>query len=95
MALAYRTLPARGDLGCVLAVDDGIYEVWTSRGRERASMSGGLLADVARDCDARPTPGDWVELARWHDGRLTLSGRAGREFVRAAERTRPHLRLVR
>ncbi|MGN6721518.1 MAG: hypothetical protein ACTHJM_02770 [Marmoricola sp.] len=95
MALAHRALPARGALGCVLAVDEGIYEVWTSRGRERASMGGGLLADVARDRAAMPLPGDWVELTRWRDGRLTLSGRAGRDCARPSAVARPHLRLVR
>lgn len=95
MAVAHRTLPARGALGCVLAVNEGVYEVWTSRGRERASMGGGLLADVARDRKAMPMPGDWVELARWCDGRLTLSARAGRDCVHAALPARPHLRLVR
>lgn len=95
MALAHRTLPARGSLGCVLAVHEGIYEVWTSRGRERASMGGTLLAEVARDRRAMPAPGDWVELARWRDGRLTLSGRAGRDCVRPSIAARPHLRLVR
>lgn len=95
MALAHRTLPARGVLGCVLAVDGGIFEVWTSRGRERASMGGGLLAEVARDRAAMPFPGDWVEIARWHDGRVTLSGRAGGQGAGASLRLRPHLRLVR
>jgi hypothetical protein len=93
MAVAHRTLPARGALGCVLAVSGGIYEVWTSRGRERASMSGGLLAGVARDRGVAPVAGDWVEITRWHDGRVTLSGRAGGVLVRTT--TRPHLRLVR
>lgn len=95
MALAQRVLPARGVLGCVLALDEGIFEVWTSRGRERASMSGALLADIARDRTAMPLPGDWVEITRWHDGRVTLSGRAGRDCVRASVVARPHLRLVR
>lgn len=97
MALAHRPLPVRGTLGCVLSLTDGIYEVWTSRGRERASMGGGLLAQVARDRDAMPSPGDWVELARWQDGRITLSGRAGGDRVRPSTSTptRPHLRLVR
>lgn len=90
MTLAHRSVPARGSLGCVVAVEGGIYEVWTSKGRERASMCGRLLADVARDATARPSRGDWVELTRWHDGRLTLSGRAGRK----AAAVRPHLRLV-
>ena len=93
MALAHRSLPARGALGCVLAVDGGIYEVWTSRGRERASMSGALLAEVACDGDARPCPGDWVQVTRWHDGRLTMSGRVG--CSRQPRGTvRPRLRLV-
>lgn len=92
MALAQRIVPARGVLGCVLTLDEGIYEVWTSRGRERASMSGGLLADVARDRGAMPLPGDWVELSRWHDGRVTLSRRA---CVRPVAPGRLHLRLVR
>ncbi len=95
MALAHRTLPARGTLGCVLAVDNGIYEVWTSRGRERATMSGGLLAEVAHDRGAMPMPGDWVEMARWHDGRVTLSGHARREGSQKSAASRPHLRLVR
>lgn len=82
--------PARGSLGCVLAVADGVYEVWTSQGRERASMCGVLLAEVARDAQARPALGDWVELTRWHDGRVTLSGRAGL----GRPSVRPHLRLV-
>jgi hypothetical protein len=67
MPVAHRSVPARGALGCVLAIRDGVYEVWTSRGRERASMGGGLLADIARDGDARPALGDWVELTRWQD----------------------------
>lgn len=94
MALALRTLPARGTLGCVLTVQEGIYEVWTSRGRERASMGGGLLAAVACDRGAMPMPGDWVEMSRWHDGRLTLSGRAGCDRRARAVTVRPHLRVV-
>lgn len=94
MALAHRSLPARGSLGCVLAVEGGIYEVWTSRGRERASMSGTLLADVACDSGARPCPGDWVQLTRWRDGRLTLSGRVGCTPPPRRPAARSHLRLV-
>lgn len=94
MALAHRTLPARGALGCVLTLDEGIYGVWTSRGLERASMSGGLLAAVARNRDEMPAAGDWVELMRWGDGRLTLTGRAGRSRAPRPS-DRPHLRLVR
>ena len=90
MPLAHRSLPVQGSLGCVLAVSDGIFEVWTCRGRERVSMGGGLLADVARNADARPALGDWVELTRWHDGRVTMSGRADR----SRPYQRPRLRLV-
>lgn len=94
MALAHRSLPGRGGLGCVLAVEGGIYEVWTSRGRERASMGGALLAAVAGDSGARPCPGDWVEVTRWRDGRLTMSGRVGCAPLARRVAARPHLHLV-
>ena len=95
MALAHRTLPARGTLGCVLTVDTGVFEVWTARGCERATLSGGLLAEVARDRGAMPMPGDWVEMTRWQDGRVTLCRRAGGEGMRRSGSNRSHLRLVR
>lgn len=58
--------------GRVTRVDRGVCTVLTAAGPDRASLSGRLLAAVARDPVALPCAGDWVALRTWPDQRTTL-----------------------
>jgi len=64
--------PTRRWVGCVVQVETGVFRVLTDRGEVRASLDGAMLGEVARDRSALPGPGDWVELRRWCDGRITV-----------------------
>ena len=59
-------------VGCVVRVETGVAVVLTDEGETRASYSGRMLADVARDRSRAPAAGDWVTLRTWPDGRVTL-----------------------
>src|SRR4029077_9524614 len=59
-------------VGCVVRVETGVAVVLTDKGETRASYSGRMLADVARDRSRAPVAGDWVTLRTWPDGRVTL-----------------------
>ena len=59
-------------MGCVVRVETGVAVVLTDEGETRASYSGRMLADVARDRSRAPAAGDWVTLRTWPDGRVTL-----------------------
>ena len=59
-------------VGCVVACDTGIARVLTDRGEVRASYSGSMLCRIARDRGCAATPGDWVVLRRWPDGKITI-----------------------
>ena len=58
-------------VGCVVRVEVGVLVVLTDAGEVRASLDGCLLARVARDRGCLPVAGDWVQLRRWPDGRVT------------------------
>ena len=58
--------------GRVTRVDRGVCTVLTTAGPERASLSGTLLAAVARDPVALPCAGDWVAVRTWPDARTTV-----------------------
>ncbi|MEP6815927.1 MAG: hypothetical protein ABI873_10290 [Marmoricola sp.] len=62
----------REPVGCVVRVETGVAVVLTDLGECRASYSGRMLADVARDRSRAPRVGDWVTLRTWPDGRVTL-----------------------
>jgi ribosome biogenesis GTPase len=64
----------RADLraGRVARVDRGICTVFTEAGADRASLSGDMLAAVARDPVILPCTGDWVAVRTWPDHRTTL-----------------------
>ncbi len=62
----------RDPVGCVVLVETGVAVVLTDGGLIRASYSGRMLADVARDRSHAPAAGDWVTLRTWPDGRVTL-----------------------
>jgi ribosome biogenesis GTPase len=68
-------------LGCVVGSETGVAVVLTDRGELRASYGSDLLAAVARDPRCAPVKGDWVELRRWCDGRVTIERRLGPEPV--------------
>jgi len=56
----------------VSRVDRGICSVLTPAGAERASLSGAMLARVARDPVELPCAGDWVAIKVWPDDRATI-----------------------
>jgi len=56
----------------VSRVDRGICSVLTPDGAERASLSGAMLARVARDPVELPCAGDWVAIRVWPDDRATI-----------------------
>jgi len=58
--------------GRVARVDRGICTTLTADGPVRASLSGGMLAAVARDSVAMPCAGDWAVVRTWADGRATV-----------------------
>lgn len=58
--------------GRVSRVDRGVCTVLTADGTDRASLSGNLLAAVARDPVALPCAGDWVVVRTWPDARATV-----------------------
>ncbi len=62
----------REPVGCVVRVEVGVAVVLTDGGETRASYSGRMLAEVARDRSRAPVAGDWVTLRTWPDGRVTL-----------------------
>ncbi|PSK63545.1 putative ribosome biogenesis GTPase RsgA [Micromonospora sp. MH33] len=67
-------LNPRGDRrpGRVARVDRGVCTVLRPEGPVRASLGGGVLAAAARDLTALPCAGDWVLLATWPDGPVTV-----------------------
>ena len=75
--------------GCVAGrisrVDKGLCTVLTENGPERASWSGALLGEIARNPAAFPCTGDWVALRRWPDDPVTVERVARRRtaIVRA------------
>lgn len=58
--------------GRVARVDRGVCTVLCATGAVRATLSGGLLADAARDRTTLPCTGDWVLLGTWPDARVTI-----------------------
>ncbi|MGW4295813.1 ribosome small subunit-dependent GTPase A [Micromonospora chersina] len=58
--------------GRVARVDRGVCTVLRPEGPVRASLGGGVLAAAARDLTALPCAGDWVLLATWRDGPVTV-----------------------
>ncbi|MCZ7436484.1 ribosome small subunit-dependent GTPase A [Micromonospora sp. WMMC241] len=58
--------------GRVARVDRGVCTVLRPEGPVRASLGGGVLAAAARDLTALPCAGDWVLLATWPDGPVTV-----------------------
>lgn len=58
--------------GRVARVDRGICTVLRPEGPVRASLGGGVLAAAASDLAALPCAGDWVLLASWPDGPVTV-----------------------
>lgn len=71
---AERVTRPDGWVGCVLAVETGVFRVLTDRGEVRASLDGPMLCEAARDRSCLPVPGDWVSLRVWCDGRVTVAG---------------------
>lgn len=61
-------------VGVVLTVRTGVFDVLADGGQVRATLDGSMLAAVARDRSAMPTPGDWVRLRTWPDGRVSVVG---------------------
>jgi hypothetical protein len=59
-------------VGCVVGCETGVARVLTDRGEVRASYAGSMLCRIARDRGCAATPGDWVVLRRWPDGRITI-----------------------
>lgn len=76
--LRRRPVVAAGVVGCVLSCDDGILQVLTDSGRLRASYGARMLARIARSRANAPEPGEWVSLARWADGAITVQDCLGR-----------------
>ncbi|MGC4896028.1 ribosome small subunit-dependent GTPase A [Micromonospora sp. DT31] len=58
--------------GRVARVDRGVCTVLGPQGPVRASLGGAVLAAAARDLTALPCAGDWVLLATWPDGPVTV-----------------------
>ncbi|WP_329011986.1 ribosome small subunit-dependent GTPase A [Micromonospora rifamycinica] len=58
--------------GRVARVDRGVCTVLGADGPVRASLGPAVLAAAARDLTALPCAGDWVLLARWPDGPVTV-----------------------
>ncbi|MFC0003160.1 ribosome small subunit-dependent GTPase A [Micromonospora siamensis] len=58
--------------GRVARVDRGVCTVLTADGPVRASLGGAVLGDAARDPATLPCAGDWVLLATWPDGPVTV-----------------------
>jgi ribosome biogenesis GTPase len=78
--------PAPGTVpGRVSRVDKGLCTVLTEEGPLRASWSGALLAEIAKDASATPCTGDWVAVRRWPDDPITVErvGRRRTAIVRA------------
>lgn len=71
--------------GRISRVDKGLCTVLTEDGPERASWSGALLGEIARNPQAFPCTGDWVALRRWPDDPVTVERVARRRtaIVRA------------
>jgi ribosome biogenesis GTPase / thiamine phosphate phosphatase len=71
--------------GRVSRVDKGLCTVLTNDGPLRASWSGGLLAEIAKNAQATPCTGDWVALRQWPDDPVTVERVARRRtaIVRA------------
>ncbi len=71
--------------GRVARVDKGMCTVLTEDGPVRASWSGRLLTEIARDPQSTPCTGDWVALRRWPDSPVTVETLAPRRtaIVRA------------
>lgn len=70
---AERVVPADRWVGCVMHAETGVFVVLTDEGEVRASLDGAMLAEVARDRSLLPSRGDWVELRRWCDGRVSVA----------------------
>ncbi|TDB71406.1 ribosome small subunit-dependent GTPase A [Micromonospora sp. KC723] len=58
--------------GRVARVDRGVCTVLCAEGPVRASLGPGVLAAAARELTALPCVGDWVLLATWPDGPVTV-----------------------
>ncbi|SCG45852.1 ribosome small subunit-dependent GTPase A [Micromonospora coxensis] len=58
--------------GRVARVDRGVCTVLCADGPVRASLGPAVLAAAARDLTALPCAGDWVLLATWPDGPVTV-----------------------
>ena len=58
--------------GRVSRVDKGLCTVLTAKGPLRASWSGRLLAEIAKDTLAVPCTGDWVAVCQWPDDPVTV-----------------------
>lgn len=58
--------------GRVSRVDKGLCTVLTEDGPVRASWSGSLLAQIAKDPQAVPCTGDWVAVRHWPDDPITV-----------------------
>lgn len=71
--------------GRISRVDKGLCTVLTEDGPQRASWSGALLGEIARNPQALPCTGDWVALHRWPDDPVTVERVAKRRtaIVRA------------
>jgi ribosome biogenesis GTPase len=71
--------------GRVSRVDKGLCTVLTDEGPLRASWSGALLAEIARNPQATPCTGDWVAVRQWPDDPVTIERVARRRtaIVRA------------
>lgn len=58
--------------GRVARVDRGVCTVLCAEGPVRATLGGSVLAAAARDLTGLPCAGDWVLLATWPDGPVTV-----------------------
>ncbi|TDC34742.1 ribosome small subunit-dependent GTPase A [Micromonospora sp. KC213] len=67
--------------GRVARVDRGVCTVLCAEGPVRASLGPGVLAAAARDLTVLPCVGDWVLLATWPDGPVTVDSVLPRRTV--------------
>ena len=65
-------MAADASVGRVVRVDRGVVSLLTDDGPVRATIGGGLLAEVARDPVAGPCTGDWVVVRSWPHDRRTV-----------------------
>lgn len=65
-------MAADASVGRVVRVDRGVVSLLTEDGPARATIGGGLLAEVARDPVAGPCTGDWVVVRSWPHDRRTV-----------------------